>query len=122
MTEAISPRWKRIVFKPSGEALAGPSGRGLDGATLEATARALEAADPASFEHCKHVAALGMNARRVGKKAWVERAEAAQAEVFAARYLGPEGADDEERSRLVRELVERAEQSLDESSGEFCEA
>ncbi|MGA0355032.1 MAG: UMP kinase, partial [Ilumatobacteraceae bacterium] len=26
------------VFKPSGEALAGPSGRGLDGATLEATA------------------------------------------------------------------------------------
>ena len=38
MVEAISPRWKRIVFKPSGEALAGPSGRGLDGATLEATA------------------------------------------------------------------------------------
>ena len=38
MAEAISPRWKRIVFKPSGEALAGPSGRGLDGATLEATA------------------------------------------------------------------------------------
>ncbi len=32
------PRWKRIVFKPSGEALAGPSGRGLDGATLEQTA------------------------------------------------------------------------------------
>ena len=45
-----------------------------------------------------------------------------RAEVFAARYLGPEGADDEERTRLVRELVERAEQSLDESSGEFCEA
>jgi uridylate kinase len=32
------PRWKRIVFKPSGEALAGPSGRGLDGATLAHTA------------------------------------------------------------------------------------
>ena len=31
-------RWKRIVFKPSGEALAGPSGRGLDGATLDQTA------------------------------------------------------------------------------------
>lgn len=30
--------WKRIVFKPSGEALAGDSGRGLDGATLDATA------------------------------------------------------------------------------------
>jgi uridylate kinase len=30
--------WKRIVFKPSGEALAGPSGKGLDGATLEHTA------------------------------------------------------------------------------------
>ena len=35
MTE---PRWKRIVFKPSGEALAGPSGAGLDGATLAHTA------------------------------------------------------------------------------------
>jgi uridylate kinase len=34
-----TPRWRRIVFKPSGEALAGPSGNGLDGATLEATAR-----------------------------------------------------------------------------------
>jgi uridylate kinase len=33
------PRWKRIVFKPSGEALAGESGVGLDGSTLEATAR-----------------------------------------------------------------------------------
>ena len=33
-----SPRWKRIVFKPSGEALAGPSGAGLDGATLAHTA------------------------------------------------------------------------------------
>ncbi len=33
-----TPRWKRIVFKPSGEALAGPSGYGLDGATLAHTA------------------------------------------------------------------------------------
>ena len=33
-----SPRWKRIVFKPSGEALAGPSGTGLDGDTLDNTA------------------------------------------------------------------------------------
>jgi uridylate kinase len=33
-----SPRWKRIVFKPSGEALAGPSGSGLDAATLDQTA------------------------------------------------------------------------------------
>jgi len=33
-----SPRWKRIVFKPSGEALAGNSGSGLDAATLAATA------------------------------------------------------------------------------------
>jgi uridylate kinase len=32
------PRWKRIVFKPSGEALAGESGVGLDGPTLAATA------------------------------------------------------------------------------------
>jgi uridylate kinase len=33
-----SPRWRRIVFKPSGEALAGNSGSGLDAATLAATA------------------------------------------------------------------------------------
>lgn len=32
------PAWKRIVFKPSGEALAGASGKGLDGDTLDATA------------------------------------------------------------------------------------
>lgn len=39
MTErAQRPTFKRIVFKPSGEALAGESGKGLDGATLEATA------------------------------------------------------------------------------------
>lgn len=34
----LQPRWRRIVFKPSGEALAGPSGRGLDGPTLDQTA------------------------------------------------------------------------------------
>ena len=34
-----SPRWKRIVFKPSGEALAGPTGYGLDGDTLDLTAK-----------------------------------------------------------------------------------
>ncbi len=39
---STSPRWKRIVFKPSGEALAGPGGRGLDGATLEQTAREIK--------------------------------------------------------------------------------
>jgi uridylate kinase len=40
MTErAQRPKFKRIVFKPSGEALAGDSGKGLDGATLEATAK-----------------------------------------------------------------------------------
>ncbi len=33
------PRWNRIVFKPSGEALAGASGAGLDGVTLDQTAR-----------------------------------------------------------------------------------
>ena len=38
-----SPRWKRIVFKPSGEALAGPSGYGLDGDTLDATAKEIRA-------------------------------------------------------------------------------
>jgi uridylate kinase len=37
-TDRPAPRWKRIVFKPSGEALAGPSGRGLDGPTLDQTA------------------------------------------------------------------------------------
>jgi uridylate kinase len=40
MTErAQRPKFKRIVFKPSGEALAGDSGKGLDGATLESTAK-----------------------------------------------------------------------------------
>jgi uridylate kinase len=34
----VEPRWKRIVFKPSGEALAGASGSGLDAATLALTA------------------------------------------------------------------------------------
>lgn len=38
MTSQPKPRWKRIVFKPSGEALAGPGGRGLDGTTLDQTA------------------------------------------------------------------------------------
>ncbi len=33
-----SPRWKRIVFKPSGEALAGADGTGLDAVTLALTA------------------------------------------------------------------------------------
>ncbi len=36
--ERVTPRWRRIVFKPSGEALAGPGGRGIDGPTLDATA------------------------------------------------------------------------------------
>ncbi len=40
MTErAQRPKFQRIVFKPSGEALAGDSGKGLDGVTLEATAK-----------------------------------------------------------------------------------
>jgi uridylate kinase len=34
-------RWRRIVFKPSGEALAGPAGTGIDPATLDHTARAI---------------------------------------------------------------------------------
>ena len=37
----VEPRWHRIVFKPSGEALAGPSGSGLDGITLDHTARSI---------------------------------------------------------------------------------
>lgn len=40
MTEQ-SPRWRRIVFKPSGEALAGPGGSGIDPATLQLTARSI---------------------------------------------------------------------------------
>jgi len=34
----VEPRWRRIVFKPSGEALAGPTGSGIDGDTLDNTA------------------------------------------------------------------------------------
>jgi uridylate kinase len=40
-TGPASPRWERIVFKPSGEALAGPGGSGLDAATLKRTAEQL---------------------------------------------------------------------------------
>ncbi|CAN5638853.1 UMP kinase [soil metagenome] len=38
-TAGPSTRWRRIVLKPSGEALAGPGGQGIDGATLEGLAR-----------------------------------------------------------------------------------
>ena len=38
MTDSPRPSYRRIVFKPSGEALAGESGKGLDGATLDKTA------------------------------------------------------------------------------------
>lgn len=38
---APTPRWRRIVFKPSGEALAGPGGSGLDSDTLDHTARSI---------------------------------------------------------------------------------
>jgi uridylate kinase len=34
-----APRWRRVVFKPSGEALAGPSGTGIDGTTIDHTAQ-----------------------------------------------------------------------------------
>ncbi|WP_420453213.1 UMP kinase [Ilumatobacter sp.] len=39
MTDTPRPSFRRIVFKPSGEALAGEGGTGLDGDTIEATAR-----------------------------------------------------------------------------------
>lgn len=38
MSDTPRPSYQRIVFKPSGEALAGESGKGLDGATLDSTA------------------------------------------------------------------------------------
>ena len=46
------PRWKRIVFKPSGEALAGDSGQGLDAATLDATAREIIAVRGMDVDVC----------------------------------------------------------------------
>ena len=47
-----SPRWQRIVFKPSGEALAGAGGSGLDGATLAATAREIVAVREMGVDVC----------------------------------------------------------------------
>ncbi len=41
MGDSPTPRWRRIVFKPSGEALAGPSGTGIDPITLDHTARSI---------------------------------------------------------------------------------
>ncbi len=52
MTSAASPRWKRIVFKPSGEALAGDSGQGLDAATLDSTAREIIAVREMDVDVC----------------------------------------------------------------------
>ena len=52
MTSAASPRWKRIVFKPSGEALAGDSGQGLDAATLDATAQEIIAVREMDVDVC----------------------------------------------------------------------
>src|SRR4026208_982207 len=52
MTSAGSPRGKRIVFKPSGEALARESGQGLDAATLEATAREIIAVREMDVDVC----------------------------------------------------------------------
>src|SRR6187397_2895150 len=42
MARAVIPRWQRIVFKPSGEALAGVGGQGLDAATLDQTAKEIK--------------------------------------------------------------------------------
>ena len=41
MSDSPTPRWRRIVYKPSGEALAGPTGTGIDSATLDLTARSI---------------------------------------------------------------------------------
>ena len=41
MGDSPTPRWRRIVFKPSGEALAGPTGSGIDAVTLDHTARSI---------------------------------------------------------------------------------
>jgi uridylate kinase len=49
---ANSPRWKRIVFKPSGEALAGESGQGLDAATLDSTAQEIVAVRAMDVDVC----------------------------------------------------------------------
>jgi uridylate kinase len=43
---SAEPDRRRIVFKPSGEALAGSSGQGIDGHTVEATARDIIALKP----------------------------------------------------------------------------
>ena len=52
MTSAAKPRWNRIVFKPSGEALAGDTGQGLDAATLDSTAREIIAVREMDVDVC----------------------------------------------------------------------
>ena len=52
MARAVIPRWQRIVFKPSGEALAGESGQGLDAATLDTTAKEIIAVREMDVDVC----------------------------------------------------------------------
>ena len=52
VSSAATPRWNRIVFKPSGEALAGDSGQGLDAATLESTAQEIIAVREMDVDVC----------------------------------------------------------------------
>src|SRR3954451_18077399 len=52
MSSEEFPRGKRIVFKPSGEALAGESGQGLDAATLDTTAKEIIAVREMAVDVC----------------------------------------------------------------------
>ncbi|HEY4607545.1 MAG TPA: UMP kinase, partial [Ilumatobacteraceae bacterium] len=52
MSSEEFPRWRRIVFKPSGEALAGESGQGLDAATLDTTAKEIIAVRDMDVDVC----------------------------------------------------------------------
>src|SRR3954470_21971356 len=60
------PRWKRIVFKPSGEALAGESGQGLDAATLDTTAKEIIAVREMDVDVCVVVGGGNFWRGRVG--------------------------------------------------------
>jgi hypothetical protein len=91
------------------------------GEMLEKLAGTIANCDPASFEHCKHLAVSAQNARRLGgadSGKRVAEAEKVAAATLAVRYGCGAGAEDGE---IVKELLKNLEFAAVENVGEFCE-
>ena len=89
---------------------------------LRKLAATLKDGDGASFEHCKQLAVLAQNARRLGGAEAAKRVAAAEkvaAATLAVRYGCGSGEDERE---IVGELLKHLEHAAMESAGEFCES